>query len=238
MKKLKNLIKEKLIRFNLYKSPYGISYAQAGEDVVLDFLLKGLSISKPSYLELGVHSPDVANNTYLFYTRGARGVLVEADSSLVPYIQAMRPDDVVLNVGVGTGNENEADFYIFDVRGLNTFDKEEAEYRHKNGSFEIQQIVKVKLLTINEIILNNFKNFPDFLSIDIEGLDLPVLKTLDFEKFPIPIICAETCTYSENHIKPKNEAIMEFMKSKGYFVYADTYVNTIFVNETWFYNNN
>ena len=73
------------------------------------------------------------------------------------------------------------------------------------------------------------------LSLDIEGLDLEVLKSLDFEKYPIPVICVETCTYSENHIRPKDKTILEFVMSKGYEVYADTYINTIFVNKAWFY---
>ena len=74
----------------------------------------------------------------------------------------------------------------------------------------------------------------DFLSIDIEGLDLDVLKSLDYEKYSIPVICAETCTFSETHIKPKDKSIEDFMLTKGYFLYADTYVNSIFVNENWF----
>src|SRR5687768_18067755 len=32
---------------------------------------------------------------------------------------------------------------------------------------------------------------PNLLSIDIEGLDLPILKTLDFEKYGPDVICAE-----------------------------------------------
>jgi hypothetical protein len=96
--------------------------------------------------------------------------------------------------------------------------------------------VQVPLVNINRIIEENFKELPDFLSIDIEGLDLPVLKTLDFQRFPIPVICAETCQYSENHIKPKDKSIENFLVTKGYFAYADTYLNTFFVNEKWFYS--
>jgi len=98
-------------------------------------------------------------------------------------------------------------------------------------------VVKVPLININKIIKENFTAFPDFLSIDIEGLDLDVLKSLDFDQFPIPVICVETCTYSEDHIRPKDYSIAEFVISKGYEVYADTYINTIFVNKDWFYKN-
>ena len=73
------------------------------------------------------------------------------------------------------------------------------------------------------------------LSIDIEGLDLAVLRTLDFERYPIPIVCVETCRYSEDHVRPRDHSIAEFMATKGYEAYADTYINTIFVRKTWFY---
>ncbi len=209
------------------------SFSQAGEDVVLDFLFKEIGLSKPNYLELGVLYPDHCSNTYKFYLRGARGVLVEADETQIASIKAKR-DDIVLNVGVGLSNNTEADFYIFSEQGLNTFDKEEAKFRNEKGSFRIERVVKVPLKTITQIIEENFETYPDFLSIDIEGLDLNVLKSMNFEKHPIPIICAETCIYSENHIKQKDKRIQEYLTTKGYFVYADTYINTIFVNEAWF----
>ena len=65
-------------------------------------------------------------------------------------------------------------------------------------------------------------------------MDYEVLKSLDYNKYPIPVICAETCAFSETHIKPKERMIEDLMLSKGYLVYADTYINTIFVNEKWF----
>ncbi len=230
---LKDFTKKIIFRF--INPPWNISYGQAGEDAVIDYLFSEIGLSKPSYLELGVHTPDKGNNTYRFYLRGSRGVLVEADKTLISAIKAKRPDDNILNIGVGVSDEADADFFIFDVQGLNTFSKEEA-YKRNEGTYKIKEIVKVPLININRIIEENFKTVPDFLSIDIEGLDLQVLKTLDFQRFPVPVICAETCQYSENHVKPKDKSIENFLLSKGYFVYADTYLNTFFVNEKWFYS--
>jgi hypothetical protein len=90
-------------------------------------------------------------------------------------------------------------------------------------------------VNINDIIAEHFATRPDLLSLDIEGLDLSVLKTLNFDRYPIPIVCVETCMYSEDHIRPKDVTIESFMRSKGYETYADTYINTIFVNHAWFY---
>lgn len=219
-----------VIRENVYNT-----YSQAGEDAVLAFLFADKKLETVSYLDIGTNAPAYCNNTYLLYQKGSRGVCVEADKTLISEIERIRPLDKVINAGVAVGNESEADFYIFDVKGLNTFDKEEAEKRQSRGTFKITEVVKVPLVSINSIVKEHFASYPDFLSIDIEGLDLDVLKSLDYEQYPIPVICVETCTYSENHIRPKDHSIAEFVLSKGYEVYADTYINTIFVNKSWFY---
>lgn len=212
------------------------SYAQAGEDVIVKFLFDSKKNAIKSYLDLGTCSPDSHNNTYLFYTLGIRGVCVEADSSLIARIKKIRRKDVVLNLGVGVhGQSAWADFYIFDQPALNTFNKEEASFREKHGTYKILKVEKIQIKEINSIIKENFNEYPDFLSIDIESMDLKVLQSLDFDKYPIPVICAETCTYSEDHIKPKDLKISEFMLENGYFIYADTYINTIFVNYKWFH---
>ena len=213
------------------------SYSQVGEDTLLSFLFADKKVGLLNYLDIGTNVPDDGNNTFLFYQNGHRGVCVEADKSLIPHIERVRPGDKIINVGVSVTGEGEADFYIFNIKGLNTFDQGEAERRSQSGLFKIEEVVRVPLMTINKIIKENFKTFPDLLSIDIEGLDLDVLKTLDFKAYPIPVICVETCEFSENHIRPKDSSIAEFVLAKGYEIYADTYVNTIFVNRNWFYNN-
>ncbi len=212
------------------------SYSQAGEDAVLNFLFNDKKIQKISYLDIGTNTPDDCNNTYLFYKRGSRGVCVEADISLIPIIKRVRPDDVIINAGVAVSELKEAPFYLFNLTGLNTFDAVEAQNRISSGYYFITETVTVPLIKINDLISKNFKSYPDLLSIDIEGLDLIVLQSLNFDKYPIPVICVETCSYSECHIRPKDHSISDFMISKGYEMYADTYINSIFVHKEWFYS--
>ncbi len=42
--------------------------------------------------------------------------------------------------------------------------------------------------------------------------------------------------YNEKEPGKKNEVLIAYMQSKGYFVYADTYINTIFVDVERFKN--
>ena len=221
--------------FSVVKPPPS-SFSQAGEDAIIRFLFHEKKINSISYLDIGTNNPDYGNNSFLFYSTGSSGVCVEADPALIPAIKEMRPGDKVMNFGVSVSNDTEADFYVFDCQAVNTFDKEEADKRIANGSYKMTGIIKIPLVNINSLIKDNFEKYPDFLSLDIEGLDLAVLKTLDFDKYPLPVICAETCEYSDNHIRQKDNSIAEFLLTKGYEIYADTYINTIFVNKKWFYS--
>src|ERR1700722_18369037 len=113
---------------------YHNSYSQAGEDLILSFLFTDKKMSSISYLDIGAGSPVYSNNTYLLYTKGNKGVCVEADKSLIPAIKEVRPKDKVINAGVAVSDLKEADFYTFEIKGLNTFDKAEAEKRAALGT--------------------------------------------------------------------------------------------------------
>jgi FkbM family methyltransferase len=210
------------------------SFSQAGEDTIIRSLLKTypLKLNEVSYLDIGARHPTVGSNTFLFYCYGSKGVCVDADKTFISLIHKQRPRDKVLNVGIANGVEKTGTLYFMEGGG-STFDKTEAEHRLEYGTAKIIDTLEVPLFHINELIEKNFDSFPVFLSIDIEGLDLSVLKSLDFDTYPIPIICAETCIYSESHIRPKDTSIEDFLISTGYEIYADTYINTIFVNKKW-----
>lgn len=77
----------------------------------------------------------------------------------------------------------------------------------------------------------NGKKYPDFITIDAKGVDQIILKSIDYStNFPI-VICVETISFSTQGKGIKNEHLIEFIKSNGYLLYADTYNNSIFVKE-------
>lgn len=86
-------------------------------------------------------------------------------------------------------------------------------------------------MDINKIIADNFEMAPNFLSLDVEGLDFEIIKSLDFTKYKPEVLCLETLEVAENRVEIKNLKMINYIKSKGYMVYADTYINSIFVDE-------
>ncbi len=213
------------------------SWSQCGEDLIVDYVLTWvLGEKNPTYIDIGAHHPHHFNNTYIFYKRGLTGINVEPDPNLFKSIAKSRSNDININKGVGFSKENEtANFYIMSSSALNTFSKEEAERVSKSGNVKIKEIIKVELININELLLKHFpKEPPDFLSIDVEGYDLSILKTLDFLNHSPKVICVETSSFTEQHIIIKQQATIDFLSANGYFSYADTSVNTIFVRKNLF----
>lgn len=211
---------------------YKCSYSQNAEDLLISAAAKRLHIAKPSYLDIGANHPIFGNNTYLFYTRGSRGVLVEPDPNIFRVIQKTRRRDTCLNLGIGSVNKKSTPFYVMTSRQLSTFKKEEADAyaASKNyGTQKIEKVIPVPLVAINSIMATYFPHGPDILSIDTEGYDLEILQSLDFEKYHPKIMCVETLRYNSEGTEEKQQAIIDYLLGRGYTVYADTYINTIFV---------
>jgi hypothetical protein len=85
----------------------------------------------------------------------------------------------------------------------------------------------MRLVNVNKIMEEHFHGAPSIVSIDTEGLDLEILKSLDFDRYRPPIICAETLVLNSTKIDSR---ILDLMQSKNYSVRGGTFVNSIFVD--------
>ena len=57
------------------------------------------------------------------------------------------------------------------------------------------------LVNINKIMQEQFHGAPSLLCIDTEGLDLDILKTLDFTRFRPAIVCVETLKIGTTRVR-------------------------------------
>ena len=207
------------------------SYSQNGEDLIIKFIFQALNINNPSYIDIGAHHPWNISNTALFYNSGSRGINIEPNPSLFLNFQKFRKDDINLNIGIGD-QEMELDFHIISAPTLSTFSSKEAEKYLKEGNYYIKEVKKIRVRNFQDVIDEHNKGlFPHFLNIDAEGVDELIIKSLNFkENFPI-VICIETLSFSTKGNGKKNKDIIDFIIEKGYLLYADTYINSIFVKE-------
>jgi FkbM family methyltransferase len=208
------------------------SFSQCGEDLIIEYAFKNyLNIHNPTYLDIGAHHPSLLSNTYLFYLKRCSGVCIEPDPFLFSTIQKERKRDICLNSCVGAESMDRVDFYIMSSRFLNTMSREDALRYQSYGNQKIEQVVQLKMISVNDICQRYFHAGPNLVSLDVEGAEMAILKAFNFSLYRPEIMCIETLTYTEDTNERKIIEIIDFMKSNGYFVYADTYINTIFIDE-------
>ncbi len=207
-----------------------VSYAQQGEDILARGLFDSLGVAHPTYIDIGAYHPFVNNNTYLFFRTGSHGVLVEPNPAFTEPLRRGRPGDRVLPIGIGTTDATEADYYVLAGPGQdNTFSKAQAdELVRQHGKAALERVIKVPLRTINRVLDETFPaGAPDFFSIDIEGMDLEVLQTLDFERHRPKVFCVETTAEGADHADARIAALMT---AHGYAARGGNLVNTFFVD--------
>jgi FkbM family methyltransferase len=208
-----------------------VSYSQSGEDIIIKSIFNIIGINNPSYMDIGAHHPSYLSNTALLYKTGSRGINIEPDPQLFAEFTKCRKDDTNLNIGV-YDKEDEINFYVMNDPTLSTFAENEAQNYKNEGDYFVKKVEKIKVKTVGSILEKYAGNkFPDLLTIDAEGIDEVVLKSIDFEKnYPI-VICTETISFSNTGNGKKNTELIEFIESKGYILFADTYINSIFVRK-------
>jgi FkbM family methyltransferase len=203
------------------------SFAQQGEDLVLwNILVDALKLHQPSYLDVGAYHPVRSNNTYLFYERNCQGVLVEPNPDLWETLTKERPRDVLIRGGIGVdGTDSEADYYVIGIADqLNTFSKQVAEEYAARADFRysIRKVLRLPLLDINRLMQKHWGGAPSLLSIDTEGFELPILRSIDWKRYRPAVVCVETLA--------SRQAILKLMAGLGYDIRGATFVNTIFVD--------
>jgi FkbM family methyltransferase len=232
MKQLLNWVENSLISYKNRRN----SYSQSGEDLIIEFIFKNVLGQKNfKYLDIGAHHPIYLSNTALFYKSGMNGVCVEPDPLLHAKIERLRPRDICLNVGIGFSqvedSQEDLDFYIMSTRTLNTFSKEEAERLHKQGTYKIVGKVKIPVIHIHKIFKSYF--VPDLLSIDVEGIDFEIVKSIDFNRFRPKVLCVETAEFSPLPPGTKTQETISFIQDQDYMAYGDTFNNTIFIDSLY-----
>jgi FkbM family methyltransferase len=208
-----------------------MSYAQSGEDLILRHVLNSMKVPKPTYCDIGAHHPYYLSNTAHFYLSGSIGINIEPNPILFKEFLVHRRNDINLNVGVSDHSSQEM-FYQLEPSTMSTFSRAEAEARVSEYGFKMIHQFVIPVSTLPEILHTHARaSYPDFLSIDVEGMDQLILESIDYSQWSPLVICCETLSFSQTGIGTKNLPLIDFLKSRGYMVYADTNINTIFVLE-------
>jgi len=217
------------IKNNLFWYPKK-SYSLCGEDIILSYFIIDIDkVKNGFYIDIGACSPVKISNTYYFYKKGWQGINIDAKPGSMTSFNRKRRRDINLEIGISK-NEGNLDFYTYEVPFYNTFSKDLAYSRKNNGlSFEKIETVKTKRLenVLDQYLPKNKKI--DFMSIDVEGLDLEVLESNNWDKYKPNYILIET--QDKNLENVKDSIIYKFLTNKNYKLISIADITLIFKYE-------
>lgn len=184
------------------------------------------------FLDIGAHDGQSFSNTWFFEKDlGWKGICFEPLPHLFKQLKSCR-DCICINACVSQ-IDGDLPFLHVDscdemLSGLcGTFNENKlnavlADIAHFGGELKLIQMPCVRLDTI----LQEYKvTHIDFLSLDVEGHELEVLKAIDFSKVVIDVITVEN-DYND-------EAIRDILRANGFILYAHVHVDDIFVHKNF-----
>lgn len=223
---LSNKIKEFILScFDKYAIK---SYSQEGEDMILRRIFE--NVENGFYVDVGAHHPKRFSNTFYFYKKGWSGINIDAMPGSMSLFNKIRPRDINIEAAVSNEKE-EVIFYIFNEVALNTFDSKLVLERTNNDYYVVkkQKIVTKELKEILWNILPKNKKI-HFMSIDVEGFDLKVVQSNNWELFRPEYLLVEH--YGSNMNEIQNSDLYKFIIGKNYELYAKSVLTVFFKDKS------
>ena len=207
-----------------------LSYSQEGEDLIISRFLK--SKNTGFYVDIGAHHPKRFSNTYLFYKKGWHGINIDAMPGSMVAFNKERPRDINLELAISKYSEDLI-YYMFNESALNTFSEDEAHKKEQSANYKIIEKKLIKTLPLANI-LDKYCPKPieiDFMSIDVEGLDLQVLESNNWNLYKPKLILVEELERFPIQEIVHTSSIYKFLLDLGYELTAKT-MNTLFFKQT------
>ena len=172
------------------------------------------------YVDVGAHDGISINNTLYFEKNNNwTGINIEPIKKVFDRLVINRPNNINLNCAV-CNNDGETEFLCnigytemisgikdnFDIRHLYRLQRENTQY----GS--ITEVIKVETKKLETILDENDISHINYLSIDVEGAEFEVIKSINFDKVFIDVIGFE------NNYNNVSVPIVEYLQNKGFII--------------------
>jgi FkbM family methyltransferase len=200
-------------------------YGQVGQDM-LAYLYFGAK-KDGFYVDIGAYDGKIYSNTFIFEKIGWNGICVEPLPDVYGMLIQNRQCDC-FNVAIAEESGELIEYIkatgVEMLSGLNNQMTEVHKKRILNEMGEIEKIY-VKTLSFNDL-MNGYpdRRNIDFLSIDVEGAEISILKAIDFNKFSFGLITVEN---NEEELG----SLIQFMQEQGYKVYLNLETDIMFIKD-------
>lgn len=176
-------------------------------------------IPKGFYVDVGAYSPKLYSNTYWFYQRGWRGINIDATPGSMRAFKLIRPRDVNLELAV-SDQEGEVLLHSWGTSSvMNTVAAHDVDSRSSMQGYSAQEI-RVPSHRLSTVFQTHLlpRQAIDFMSIDVEGYELAVLQSNDWELYRPELVMVEQ--YGESIAEISVAEATRFMFSADYSLYA------------------
>lgn len=204
-----------------------LSWSQDGEDMILRRMFERQSTG--FYVDVGAHDPFRFSNTCHFHRRGWRGINIDANPAAMVAFNRSRPSDINICAGVADV-PGRMTFHRFNEPALDTFDAALAAERTAMPGYRLADRIDVDVRRLDDLLTTHLPvgQTIDFLSVDVEGFDLQVLRSNDWTRFRPKVLLVEARGARVEDFDA--DPACTFARSVGYYAIAKT-VNTVIFAE-------
>jgi FkbM family methyltransferase len=197
-------------------------YSQFGEDV---FLMNFFGTTTGQYVDVGSGHPVIGSNTFVLYQRGWYGISLDPIGKNIALARKRRPRDESILALCGK-IEEEIEFWEYDSYEWSTTVQTRVNELAEQGFHPVRTHF-LKVRPLSSLGLMATPQDPYVLSIDVEGAEMDVLRSNDWDAFTPPIIIAEE--YSPPWLKISE--INQFLNTRGYELKNYIGVSSIYVHK-------
>lgn len=204
-------------------------FAQEGEDLLITKLLEN---HPPGfYIDIGAHHPYRFSNTYLLYKKGWRGINIDPMPGGMSAFELSRKGDTNLELAVGESDTPLA-YYQFADSALNTFDPTIAQQVIDSRQSTLQAKRAVEIKSLAEITNQWLPKDAtvEFLDIDVEGSELAVLQTNDWQRVHPYLLSVEYLSTQSLAAVLESE-LAQYLAEKGYALHSRTVNTLLFIRQ-------
>lgn len=214
--------------------------SQMGQDKILDSQLFNQK-RNGVFVEVGALDGISGSNTYFFEKeRDWKGILIEPNPiEFKKLMECDRPLSIKENCVI-FNEEREVNFLsiggpcnvlsgileFYNPKHMERIDREllyYSQFQEGHEYYSTKEIVKIPALRLQTLFKKHNMDKIDLLSIDVEGAELQVLESIDYEKVSID------CILLENNYGIENEA--KFLDEKGYKILGNIEWDVVFVKK-------
>lgn len=216
MSLLRNL---KALRKTYLTKYFKRAFGHFGDDIAIECLIRetlGLEALKSGfYVDVGAFHPTKYSNTFRFYKRGWSGIVIDLETDKLRAFRLVRPRDTTVQAAV-SDTPGSVTFYGDHFSPFTT------SHADNTGALERETRFSAETRTLTNIIdETKYQNREiDLLDVDCEGMDLEVLRSLDFRRYKPKFVAVEIHAPTIEHVQ-KTETYA-FLVGQGY-----RYVNRV-----------